>query len=48
MGTLDASLIEDYVDDINEEFTLPPRNRAGAAEERAVVEQALVDIKAII
>jgi CheY-like chemotaxis protein len=40
MGRLDASIIEDYVDDINEEFTIPPSNRAGAAEERAVLEQA--------
>ena len=30
MGRLDASIIEDYVDDINEEFTIPPSNRAGA------------------
>jgi CheY-like chemotaxis protein/tetratricopeptide (TPR) repeat protein len=41
MGRLDASIIEDYVDDINEEFTIPPSNRAGAAEERAVLEQAI-------
>ncbi len=40
MGSLDASLIEDYVDDISEEFSIPPANRAGAAEERAVLEQA--------
>ena len=29
------------MDDINEEFSIPPANRAGAAEDRAVLEQAI-------
>ena len=37
----DAALIEDYVDDIREEFTKRRSSRVGAAEERAMIDQAL-------
>lgn len=38
---LDSALIADYVDDIHEEFSKRPSGRSGAAEERAILDQAL-------
>ena len=38
---LESDLIADYVDDIHEEFSTGPSGRSGAAEERAILDQAL-------